>query len=134
MAGRELTNLTDDFKAIAETWAKHGIELRMLADQRFYLTKSFVEMTFVIRHSSDTRRLPHPSDSFRVWIHDRVTCQLSQDVQSAVGIEQLEREICSWRQRLKPSTTPVQQERSPMSPWGFASGPLMNHQVVHNAI
>lgn len=83
--------------AAFQLWQDHGYELREIEGPRFYLTKTYPEQIFVVRHAMDTRLLPDPKHHFRITSKDLSTGILGRQERWASGVGDVSSVIRAWR-------------------------------------
>ena len=94
-----------DLQTLKVRWESIGFELRSLENQRFYLTRTFQDVIFIVRHASDSVILPRLDHGFRVCFKDRETGILNAETRRANGIDDLLNLILNWRRELHPPIT-----------------------------
>ncbi|NWD57467.1 hypothetical protein HX878_22340 [Pseudomonas veronii] len=95
-----------DYQFQKERWESIGFELRSLETQRFYLTRTFQDVIFIVRHANNTVLLPELEHPFRVCFKDRETGALNSETRMANGVDELLNLILSWRLELHPPGLP----------------------------
>jgi hypothetical protein len=95
-----------DYQFQKERWESIGFELRSLETQRFYLTRTFQDVIFIVRHANNTVLLPELEHAFRVCFKDRETGALNSETRMANGVDELLNLIQSWRLELHPLGLP----------------------------
>ncbi|MGO4801012.1 hypothetical protein ACEN2T_17180 [Pseudomonas sp. W22_MBD1_FP4] len=89
-----------EYQVQKERWESIGFELRSLETQRFYLTRTFQDVIFIVRHANNTVLLPKMEHAFRVCFKDRETGQLNSEMRMANGVDELLSLMLSWRREL----------------------------------
>lgn len=95
-----------DYQFQKERWESIGFELRSLETQRFYLTRTFQDVIFIIRHANNTVLIPQMGHAFRVCFKDRETGAMNPETRMANGVDELLSLILSWRRELFPPARP----------------------------
>jgi hypothetical protein len=97
-----------DFQIQKDRWESIGFELRTLENQRFYLTRTFQDVIFIVRHATDTVVLPSTEHGFRVCFKDRKSGILNSETRRATGLDALLDLILNWRRELHTIGYPAQ--------------------------
>ncbi|WP_219096183.1 hypothetical protein [Pseudomonas sp. UMAB-40] len=97
-----------EFQIQKERWETVGFELRSLESQRFYLTRTYQDVIFIVRHATDTVVLPSTEHSFRVCFKDRESGILNSETRRATGLDALLDLILKWRHELRATGYAVQ--------------------------
>lgn len=90
-----------NFQSQKDCWESIGFELRSLGAGRFYLTRTFQDQIFVVRHAADTSVLPNVDHEFRVCFKDRESGILNSETRYAIGLSALQKLITKWRRELR---------------------------------
>ncbi|MDH4602489.1 hypothetical protein [Pseudomonas syringae] len=85
-------------------WERHGFELRMIDGGSHYLTRHFLNFTFVVRQATLGNTPLDPTAQYKLQFKPREGGKLSNEVRLANGLADLVSKVHCWHTELNAST------------------------------